>query len=68
MPSYRRPLAALLNPLVEAGFELDRVLEPTPTERFREEAPEDYEELSRQPGFLCVRAAKGGLGGRAGAS
>ncbi len=23
-----------------------------------EEAPEDYEELSKRPGFLCVRAAK----------
>ena len=63
MPSYRRPLEALLNPLVEAGFALDRIVEPTPTERFREELPEDYEKLSRQPGFLCVRARKG-RGGR----
>jgi len=55
MPSYRRPLGALINPLLEAGFILERVLEPVPTERFREEAPEDYETLSRQPGFLCVR-------------
>lgn len=58
MPSYRRPVGALLNPLLEAGFALDRFLEPTPTDRFKDEAPEDYEELSRQPGFLCVRAAK----------
>lgn len=58
MPSYRRPLSALLNPLLKAGFVLDRILEPKPTERFREEAPEDYQKLSRQPGFLCVRATK----------
>lgn len=60
MPSYRRPLGALLNPLIEAGFSLERILEPTPTERFREEEPEDYEKLRRQPGFLCLRAAKSG--------
>ncbi len=61
MPSYRRPLGAVLNPLLEASFTLERILEPKPTERFKEEAPEDYAVLSRRPGFLCVRAAK--LGG-----
>ena len=55
---YRRPLQELLNPLLEAGFRLDRVLEPRPTEEFRQAAPEDYEELIRQPGFICVRAIK----------
>lgn len=58
VPSYRRPLSAMLNPLIEAGFALERVLEPIPTERFKETAPAHYEELSRQPGFLCIRAAK----------
>ncbi len=58
MPAYRRPLSAVLNPLIAAGFVLERVLEPTPTEQFCQHAPEDYEKLSRQPGFLCVRAAK----------
>ena len=58
VPSYRRPLSAMLNPLIEAGFALERVLEPIPTERFKEAAPAHYEELSRQPGFLCIRAAK----------
>lgn len=58
VPSYRRPLGAVLNPLLRAGFVLERLLEPTPTERFKEEAPQYYEELSRRPGFLCVRAMK----------
>jgi SAM-dependent methyltransferase len=58
MPSYRRPLGALLNPLIDAGFVLERILEPTPTERFREEEPEDYAKLHWRPGFLCIRAAK----------
>lgn len=58
MPSYRRPLAAPVNPLIEAGLALDCILEPQPTERFKKKAPEDYGALSRQPGFLCVRAVK----------
>jgi SAM-dependent methyltransferase len=58
VPSYRRPLGAVINPLLEAGFVLERILEPIPTEQFKQEAPQDYEELSRRPGFLCVRAAK----------
>jgi SAM-dependent methyltransferase len=56
VPSYRRPLSALVNPLIEAGFTLERIIEPTPTEEFKHRDPKDYEELSRQPGFLCVRA------------
>ena len=56
--SYRRPLAEVINPLLEAGFMLDRLLEPLPVEEFRKRAPEDYEELMRRPGFMCVRAIK----------
>lgn len=58
VPSYRRPLGEVINPLIGAGFILDRILEPLPTEEFREKAPEDYEELSRRPGFMCIRAVK----------
>ena len=58
VPSYRRPLGAMINPLLEAGFVLERILEPIPTERFKQEAPLYYEELSRRPGFLCARAVK----------
>ena len=58
VPSYRRSLAEIFNPLVEAGFTLDEVLEPLPTEEFKEKAPKDYEELTCQPGFMCIRAVK----------
>ncbi len=57
---YRRSLQEVLNPLLEAGFALQRILEPRPTEEFRLADPKDYEELSREPGFLCVRAVKAG--------
>jgi SAM-dependent methyltransferase len=58
MPSYRRPLEELLNPLLEAGFRLEKVLEPKVTEMLLEKDPKHYEELSREPCFLCARAKK----------
>jgi SAM-dependent methyltransferase len=58
VPTYRRPLSALINPLLDVGFTLERLIEPTPIDAFRQTDPKDYAELSRQPGFLCVRARK----------
>jgi SAM-dependent methyltransferase len=58
VPSYRRPLSEVINPLIRAGFVVEQILEPIPTEAFRQQDPEDYEELSRSPGFMCVRANK----------
>lgn len=58
MPSYRRPLSAAINSLIKAGFTLDQVLEPLPTEEFKQADPDDYEELLRFPCFLCLRALK----------
>lgn len=58
VPSYRRPLGEVFNPLIAAGFVLDQVLEPKPTEAFKEAAPKDYEELTREPGFLFIRAVR----------
>jgi SAM-dependent methyltransferase len=56
MPSYRRPLGAVINSVLEAGFELVRILEPQPTEEFRQADPMGYERLARQPSFLCIKA------------
>jgi SAM-dependent methyltransferase len=58
VPSYRRPLAAVINPLIGAGFTIDRILEPQPTEEFKSADPQDYEVLMRSPGFMCIRALK----------
>jgi ubiquinone/menaquinone biosynthesis C-methylase UbiE len=56
---YRRPLAAILNPLAEAGWTLERVVEPVPQEEMRIVAEKDYLELARSPAFICVRARRG---------
>lgn len=57
-PHYRRPLAAMIQPILGAGFRLDTILEPRPTPAFRDRAPDDYEALMRRPGFICFRARK----------
>ncbi|UCH58175.1 MAG: class I SAM-dependent methyltransferase [Candidatus Bathyarchaeota archaeon] len=58
MPSYRRPLEAMIEPFSEAGFLVERILEPKPTPEFKEREPEDYERLTKEPGFICIRARK----------
>jgi SAM-dependent methyltransferase len=59
VPTFRRPLQAAINPLIQAGFVLERILEPQPIQEFAEADPERYERLMREPNFMCVRARKG---------
>jgi len=58
VPGYRRPLNALLNPLIDAGFRIDRIIEPLPTQQFKEADAKGYKKLLRMPAFMCVRAVK----------
>lgn len=55
---YRRPLGAIINSVIEAGFKIDKVLEPMPTEQFRMENPKQYDKLCKNPQFLFMRACK----------
>lgn len=56
--SFRRSLQETLNPFLEAGFRLDRLLEPMPTDAFREADRRHYDELMQQPCFQCIRAVR----------
>jgi hypothetical protein len=58
MPSYRRPLGAMVDAILDAGFDFGGMLEPMPEERFREADPEEYERLNWMPGFLCFVGRK----------
>jgi len=58
VPYYRRPLSAMLEPLLGAGFALQRLVEPQPIPEFQKHDSRDYSKLMRQPGFICLRAAK----------
>jgi ubiquinone/menaquinone biosynthesis C-methylase UbiE len=58
MPYYQRSLSEQINPILEAGFILERILEPLPTDEFKRVDPKDYEKLMNEPGFICFRARK----------
>ena len=55
---FRRSLSQAINPVLQAGFALEQILEPQPTEKFKHTRPDDYDRLMRRPGFLCIRARK----------
>jgi len=58
VPCYRRPFSHMIDPIVRAGFSIEQVVEPVPTEDFAEVKPEEYAQLMRRPRLLCVRARK----------
>jgi SAM-dependent methyltransferase len=53
---YRRPLCEIITPLAQAGFAIERLVEPIPTDAFRQAKPEAYARILRQPNFLIVLA------------
>ncbi|MCE5286690.1 MAG: class I SAM-dependent methyltransferase [Pelosinus sp.] len=55
---YRRPLHKIISAVIQAGFTIEKLLEPMPTEKFRETQPERYNELMQKPHFLFIRAKK----------
>lgn len=55
---YRRPLNEIINPVINAGFTIDKILEPMPTEQFKIKNPRSYEKLTKKPQFLFIRAEK----------
>jgi SAM-dependent methyltransferase len=58
MPSFRRSLHEVLSPPIEAGFQIQQVVEPLPTEDFKRSHPMRYASLMHRPAFLCVQVAK----------
>lgn len=55
---YRRPLSKVINSVIDAGFIIDKILEPMPIEQFKVELPEVYDKLTKNPQFLFIRARK----------
>ena len=58
MSFYRRPLSAITESLSHAPMIIERMIEPQPTDGFRQADPERYEKTSRRPTFLCLRARR----------
>ncbi len=55
---FVRPMGAVISPLIEAGFKIDKFLEPRPAAECREKYPKTFDKLSKEPGFLLIRALK----------
>lgn len=55
---YHRTFSTVVNTLVEAGFAVEKLVEPVPTEEQLRRYP-DYADLLHKPDFLLVRARKG---------
>lgn len=55
VPFYRRPLNEILNKTVNY-FSIEKVIEPLPTIKFKQQAPESYERLMKNPQFLIIKA------------
>ncbi len=53
---YRRPLSAITEALTDAGFIIERLTEPQPTQDYLKADPAGYEKARQQPAFLCIRA------------
>ena len=55
---WREPLSALCAAATGAGFLIESLIEPLPAETMRERYPAEYQQLSREPGFLILRLLK----------
>lgn len=54
---YHRTFSTIANTLIDAGFAIEKMIEPLPTEELLKQYP-DYEDLFHKPDFLLVRARK----------
>ncbi|MCG5072621.1 class I SAM-dependent methyltransferase [Paraburkholderia tagetis] len=54
--AYRRPLADIVNALVESGWVIEQLVEPLPQPEMKAVAPKLHAELAQAPAFVCVRA------------
>ena len=54
---YHRTFSTIMNTLIQAGFTIEEVIEPLPTEELLKHYPQ-YEDLFHKPDFMLVRVCK----------
>jgi SAM-dependent methyltransferase len=54
---YHRTFSSIFNSLINAGFEIEQVLEPLPDERIMEQYP-SYKKYYHKPDFLLIKAKR----------
>ena len=55
---WREPLTTLCAAIAEAGFLIERLVEPLPVASMRECDPEEWDVLHERPGFIVLRLVK----------
>lgn len=55
---WRQPLESWCAEFAEAGFVIERLVEPRPVPAMAERYPEEHERLAREPGFIAFRLVK----------
>jgi SAM-dependent methyltransferase len=55
---WRLPLTRTASEFSDAGFVIERLVEPLPTPEMADHYADDYEKLLREPGFIAFRLAK----------
>ena len=58
MTFWREPLTSLTEAAFDAGFLIERLVEPLPEESMRDVDPEEYDTLMGRPGFLLLRLVR----------
>lgn len=58
--AWRMPLTLLTAEFTEAGFLIERLVEPSPQPEMAETHPESFQRLSTEPGFILFRLIKSG--------
>lgn len=53
---YRRPLSKIIGPIIDAGFTIERLVEPLPRPEMRASHPDVWEKLTNEPWFLGISA------------
>lgn len=56
VPNYYRSFDEIVNPVVAAGFRIDRLTDTRPTAALREVDPDAFDKYSRKPTFMVIQA------------
>lgn len=63
MTFWRRPLTAITAAISDAGFIIERIVEPPPLPELQQRDPQDYNKIRTRPRFLFFRLVKRGEAG-----
>jgi SAM-dependent methyltransferase len=56
IPAFYRPMSAAITPVIEAGFRLELIDEPKPSDGFEQHCPARYRDAMTRPELLVIRA------------